>query len=139
MIKNTIRAPKLTSSPVLTHGRQRQDVTKFKRRIKRKVEDFQHKFTTWLVKTYDALFVENLNVAGILQQRGNARNKQDAAWRGFIEMLEYKGDLYGTHVVQVNPAGTTKECGVETEKSLWVREHSCPSCEFKVDRDANAS
>ena len=122
--------------------KQRQEVAKVKRRIKRKVEDFQHKLTTWLVKMYDAVFVEDLNVAGMLQQRGNARNKQDAAWRGFIEMLEYKGDLYGTHVVQVNPAGTTKECaecGVETEKPLWVREHSCPSCGFEVDRDANAS
>ena len=78
----------------------------------------------------------------MLQQRGNARNKQDAAWRGFIEMLEYKGDLYGTHVVQVNPSGTTKECaecGVETDKPLWVRNHSCPSCGFEADRDANAA
>ncbi len=121
---------------------QRRRVAKVKRRIKQKVEDFQHKLTTWLVKTYDAVFVENLNVSGMLQQRGNARNKQDASWRSFIEMLEYKGDLYGTYVVQVNPRGTTKECaecGVETDKPLWVREHSCPSCGFEADRDANAS
>lgn len=121
---------------------QRREVAKGKRRIKRKVEDFQHKLSMWLVRTYDAVFVEDLDASGMLQQRGNARNKQDAAWRGFIEMLEYKGDLYGTHVVQVDPAGTTKECaecGVKTEKPLWVREHSCPSCGFKVDRDANAS
>lgn len=122
--------------------KQRREVATVRRRIKRKVEDFQHKLTTWLVKTYDAVFVEDLNVAGMLQSEGNARNKQDAAWRGFIEMLEYKGDLYGTHVRQVNPAGTTKECaegGVETEKPLWVREYSCPSCGFEADRDANAS
>ncbi|MFB6119156.1 RNA-guided endonuclease InsQ/TnpB family protein [Halosegnis sp.] len=122
--------------------KQRREVATVKRRIKRKVEDFQHKLSTWLVTTYDAVFVEDLNVSGMLQQHGNARNKQDAAWRGFIEMLEYKGDLYGTHVVQVNPAGTTKECakcGVETETPLWVREHSCPSCGFEADRDANAS
>ena len=122
--------------------KQRREVAKIKRGIKRKVEDFQHKLTMWLVKEYDAVFVEELNVSGMLQQRGNARNKQDASWRGFIEMLEYKGDLYGTHIVQVNPAGTTKECaecGVETEKPLWVREHSCPSCGFEADRDANAS
>ena len=122
--------------------KQRREVATIKRRIKRKVEDFQHKLTTWLVSTYDAVFVEDLNVSGMLQSEGNARNKQDAAWRGFIEMLEYKGDLYGTHVIQVNPVGTTKECaecGVETEKPLWVREHSCPSCGFEADRDANAS
>ena len=122
--------------------KQRREVAKVKRRIKRKVEDFQHKLTTWLVKTYDAVFVEDLNISGMLQSEGNARNKQDAAWRGFIEMLEYKGDLYGTHVIQVDPAGTTKECaecGAETDKPLWVREHSCPSCGFEADRDANAS
>ena len=99
--------------------KQRRAVATVKRRLKRKVEDFQHKLTTWLVTTYNAVFVEELNVAGMLQSEGNARNKQDAAWRGFIEMLEYKGDLYGTHVIQVNPRGTTKECAecsVETEK-----------------------
>jgi putative transposase len=78
----------------------------------------------------------------MLQGDGNARNKQDAAWRQFITLLEYKADLYGTHVVQVEPRGTTKECakcGVETEKPIWVREHSCPSCGFETDRDANAA
>jgi putative transposase len=122
--------------------KQRRTVARVKRRIKRTVEDFQHKLSTWLVKEYDAVFVEDLNVSGMLQQEGNARNKQDASWRGFIEMLEYKGNLYGTHVVQVTSAGTTKECaecGAVTEKPLWVRDHSCPSCGFEADRDANAS
>jgi putative transposase len=122
--------------------KQRRAVATVKRRLKRKVKDFQHKLTTWLVTTYNAVFVEDLNVAGMLQSEGNARYKQDAAWRRFIEMLEYKSDLYGMHVIQVNPRGTTKECaecGVETEKPVWVREHSCPSCGFEADRDANAS
>ena len=78
----------------------------------------------------------------MLQADENARTKHDAAWRQFITLLEYKGNLYGTHVVQVEARGTTKECakcGVETEKPLWVRKHSCPSCGFETDRDANAS
>ncbi|SNR75551.1 Probable transposase, partial [Halorubrum ezzemoulense] len=40
--------------------KQRRGVAKSKRRIKRRVEDFQHKLTTWLVTTYDAVFVEDL-------------------------------------------------------------------------------
>jgi putative transposase len=122
--------------------KQRQTVAKVKRHIRRKVLDYQHKLTTWLVKEYDAVFVEDLNVKGMLQADGNARNKQDAAWRQFIQLLEYKADLYGTHVVQVEPTGTTKECarcGVETRKPIWVREHSCPSCGFETGRDANAA
>jgi putative transposase len=57
-------------------------------------------------------------------------------------MLEYKCEREGTHFVAVNPRGTTKECascGVSTDKSLWVREHSCPACGFEADRDANAA
>jgi putative transposase len=71
-----------------------------------------------------------------------AKNKQDAAWSRFIELLEYKSNLHGTHVEKVNPDGTTKECavcGVETDKPLWVREHSCPACGHTEDRDLNAA
>jgi putative transposase len=121
---------------------QRKKIAKVKRRIRRKVLDYQHKLTTWLVREYDAVFVEDLDVSGMLQAVGNARNKQDAAWRQFITLLEYKGDLYGTHVKQVEARGTTKECarcGVETAKPIWVREHSCPACGFECSRDGNAS
>lgn len=74
-----------------------------------------------LVREYDAVFVEDLDVKDMLEQSQNARNKQDAAWRQFITLLEYKADLYGCHVVQVEARGTTKECascGVETAKPI---------------------
>ena len=124
------------------YEKQRRKVAKVKRHIKRKVLDYQHKITTCLVREYDAVFVEDLNVQSMIRGDGNARNKQDAAWRQFITLLEYKADLYGCHVVQVEARGTTKECascGVETAKPIWVREHSCPSCGFETDRDANAA
>ncbi|WP_306052467.1 RNA-guided endonuclease InsQ/TnpB family protein [Natronococcus wangiae] len=123
------------------YEKQRQKIAKINRHIQRKVLDYQHKITTWLVREYDAVFVEDLDVKEMLEQPHTARNKQDAAWRQFITLLEYKAELYGCHVKQVEARGTTKECarcGVETAKPLWVREHSCPSCGFKTDRDANA-
>ncbi|GAB3701725.1 RNA-guided endonuclease InsQ/TnpB family protein [Halorubrum pallidum] len=124
------------------YEKQRREVAKIKRHIRRRVLDYQHKLTTWLVREYDAVFVEDLDVKGMLEQPHNTRNKQDAAWRQFITLLEYKAELYGCHVVQVEAAGTTKECascGVETVKPIWIREHSCPSCGFECDRDANAA
>jgi putative transposase len=124
------------------YEKQRLKVARAKRHIRRKVLDYQHKLSTWFVREYDAVFVEDLDVKGMLEQSHNARNKQDAAWRQFITLLEYKAELYGTHVVQVEARGTTKECascGVETAKPIWVREHSCPSCGFECDRDANAA
>ena len=121
---------------------QRQQVAKAKRKIKRKVLDYQHKLTTWLVTKYDLVAVEDLDVKPMLEDSQNAKHKQDAAWSRFVRLLEYKADLHGTHVVTVNPAGTTTECascGVATEKPLWVREHSCPACGHTQDRDLNAA
>ncbi|WP_273837607.1 transposase [Halococcus sp. PRR34] len=122
--------------------KQRQKVARAKRRIRRKVLDFQHKLSTWLAREYDLVAVEDLNVKPMLETSQSAKNKQDAAWSRFLNLLEYKGDLYGTHVVRVDARGTTKECsecGVETSKPLWVREHSCPACGHTEDRDLNAA
>jgi putative transposase len=122
--------------------KQRRKVAQAKRTIKRKVLDYQHKLTTWLVEEYDVVAVEDLDVKPMLEQSHSAKNKQDAAWSRFVELLEYKSELYGTHVVQVEAGGTTKECavcGVETAKPLWVREHSCPACGHTEDRDLNAA
>jgi putative transposase len=122
--------------------RQRRQVARAKQAIKRKVLDFQHKLSTWLVKEYALVAVEDLDVKPMLEDSHNARNKQDAAWSRLLRLLEYKGKLYGTHVVKVDSAGTSKECsacGVETAKPVWVREHSCPACGHEEDRDLNAA
>jgi putative transposase len=111
-------------------------------RIKRKRRDFLHKLARYYVSNYDVVAVEDLNVRGMMQQNRNSRNTAHSAWRTFIEILRYKAESAGTHLVEVNPCGTTKECsncGVETDKPLWVREHSCPSCGYEDDRDANAA
>ncbi|QSG07890.1 RNA-guided endonuclease InsQ/TnpB family protein [Halapricum desulfuricans] len=122
--------------------KQRRKVAQAKRTIKRKVLDYQHKLTTWLVTEYDVVAVEDLDVKPMLETSQNGKNKQDAAWSRFLDLLEYKADLHGTHVEKVKPEGTTKECavcGVETAKPIWVREHSCPACGHTDDRDLNAA
>ena len=124
------------------HEKQRPKVATAKRHIRRKVLDYQHKITTWLVTECDAVFIDDFDVEGMFQHDGNARNKHDAAWRQFMALLEYNGGLYGMHVVQVDSGGTTKECarcGVVTAKPIRVREHSCPSCGFETGRDATAA
>ncbi|EMA52218.1 IS1341-type transposase [Halococcus salifodinae DSM 8989] len=70
--------------------KQRQKVARAKRRIKRKVLDFQHKLSTWLVKEYDVVCIEDLDVMPMLETSQSAKNKQDAAWSQFLALLEYK-------------------------------------------------
>lgn len=71
--------------------------------------------------------VDDLNVKESVELPGNSRNRAGAAWGTFLRMLEYKCEREGTHFVAVDSQDTSKECaacGVETDKPLWVREHS---------------
>ena len=122
--------------------RQRRRVAEVHQRMTDQKDDLKHKLAHFYTSEYDAMFVEDLDVRGMLEDNGNARNKAEVGWRGFIQVLKHHGEKNGCHVVEVEPDGTTKECaqcGVESEKPLWVRTHSCPSCGFETDRDLNAA
>jgi putative transposase len=123
-------------------AKHRRHVAGSHARMSNKKRDYKHKLAHFYTTENDAVFVEDLNVKGMLEFSENARNKAEVGWRDFITILKHHGEKNGCHVVQVNPRGTTKECaacGVETRKPLWVREHSCPACGFELDRDWNAA
>ncbi|MFP9192744.1 RNA-guided endonuclease InsQ/TnpB family protein [Natrialbaceae archaeon A-CW1-1] len=124
------------------YEKQRRRVAECYAGLKRKRRDFLHKLSAYYAREYDLVAVEDLNVKGMMESPSNSRNTASAGWRTFLSLLEYKCEREGTHFVEVDPRGTTKECascGVSTEKPLWVREHSCPACGFEADRDANAA
>ncbi len=107
-----------------------------------KKRDFKHKLAYFYTTTYDAVFLEDLNVRDLMQGEGSTRNTAEVGWRDLITIFEHHGRKNGCHVEPVSPSGTTKECascGVSVEKPLWVREDSCPSCGFDADRDLNAA
>jgi putative transposase len=121
---------------------QRKTVARRHADLKRKRRDFLHKRSAYYAREYELVAVEELAAKGLIERPGNARTRAEASWGTFLRLLEYKCEREGTHFVGVDPRGTSKECascGVETDKPLWVREHSCPSCGFEADRDANAS
>ncbi|WP_435156289.1 RNA-guided endonuclease InsQ/TnpB family protein [Haladaptatus sp. DFWS20] len=124
------------------YRRQQRIVARRHAELKQKRQDFLHKLSSYYAREYDLVAVEDLNVAGMIQFESNSRNRASAAWGTFLRMLEYKCKREGAYFVDVDPKNTTKECascGVKTDKPLWVREHSCPSCGFEADRDANAA
>jgi len=124
------------------YEKQRRRVAECHADLKDKRRDFLHKLSNYYAREYDLVAVEDLDAKGLVELDGNSRNRAGAAWGTFLRMLEYKCEREGTYFVAVDPAGTTKECaacGVPTDKPLWVREHSCPSCGFTADRDWNAA
>ena len=110
--------------------------------LSNKRTDFIEKLARSYTTQYKAVFLEKLNVRGMLEQDSNGRNIASMSWSETIKTFERHGDKNGCHVVTVPPEGTTKRCAycdVESDKGLWVRKHSCPSCGFEAEWDENAS
>ncbi|MFB6299078.1 MAG: RNA-guided endonuclease InsQ/TnpB family protein, partial [Halobacteriales archaeon] len=120
----------------------RQLLAKAYERLKTRRKDYREKLANWYTREYNAVFLEDLDVASMMQQDRSSRNIAAMSWYQTIQAFKRHGEKNGCHVVVVDPDGTTKQCadcGDETAKPLWVREHSCPSCGFTTNRDHNAS
>jgi putative transposase len=122
--------------------KQRVEVAKVHRKIRRQREDFLHKTSTWLVQNYGAICFEDLNVKGMLRNHCLAKHIADASWNKLVNMTSYKAENAGCRVVLVDPRGTSQRCsgcGEKVPKTLSDRIHCCPHCGLIMDRDENAA
>lgn len=105
--------------------------------------DFHHKLSTQIVRENQAVYVEDLAVAGLGRTR-LAKSVHDAGWSQFTAMLEYKAALHGREFVRIGRWEPTSQvcsaCGVKDgPKPLDVRSWTCAACGTLHDRDVNAA
>ena len=102
-----------------------------------------HQLTTRLVRDYDVIAIEGLNVKGL--SRGFlSRSMLDAAFGEFTRQLTYKAAWYGKQVVKVNryfpSSKLCSACGHKLQElKLSTRSWRCPECGALHDRDENAA
>src|ERR1017187_8521112 len=106
--------------------------------------DFLPKTSTDLIRRFDVISVEDLNVAGMTRNRCLAKAITQTGWGEFRAFLEYKAQRHGRQVVAVNrwypSSKTCSECGhLLASLSLGTRTWQCPSCGTRHDRDINAA
>ena len=104
-------------------------------------KDFHFKTANNLLKKYDVIAVEKLNIKGLAKSR-LAKSVNDAGWGQFISILTVKAENAGLKVVAINPNGTSQECsscGNKVKKPLSQRMHNCPVCYTSLCRDLNAA
>jgi putative transposase len=104
-------------------------------------KDFHFKIANNLLKKYDVIAVEKLNIKGLAKSR-LAKSVNDAGWGQFISILSVKAENAGLKVVAINPNGTSQECsscGQKVKKPLSQRIHNCPVCHVNLCRDLNAA
>jgi putative transposase len=100
-----------------------------------------HQASARLVRDYDLIAVEKLNVKG-LARGALAKEIHDASWTKFISMLRYKAECAGARLVEVDPRFTSQDCsacGARVPKELNARLHECGHCGLRLDRDLNAA
>lgn len=123
------------------YQKQANKVAKIHQRIQRQRKDFNYKTAHFLVRQYDLIAVEDLNIKGLARTHWG-KSILDAAWGSFITILEAVAVIRGVRVVKVNPNNTSQDCsgcGVKVKKDLSIRWHSCPHCHTELDRDINAA
>jgi putative transposase len=105
--------------------------------------DWLHKESARIIRENQAVYVEDLCVAGLARTR-LAKSVHDAGWSAFTAMLEYKARKHGRTFTQVGRFEPTSQvcsaCGVrDGPKPLSVREWTCAECGTVHDRDVNAA
>lgn len=111
-------------------------------KIKRQRRDFLFKAAKPYAEGYQHIFVEDLNIAGMVQNHSLAKSVIDASWGTFIDILTDKAARAGHQVVKVPARFTSQKChrcGEIVQKTLSVRTHICPFCGCVEDRDVNAA
>ncbi len=111
------------------------------KKIADKRKDFHFKTANNLLKKYDVIAVEDLNVKGLSRTR-LAKSVLDAGWSSFLSILTNKAENAGLLVIPVKASGTSQDCSncdVKVPKKLHERWHNCPNCGCSLDRDHNAA
>ena len=118
-------------------------LARFNRKIANQREDFQWKLARDIVKQYDVICVEDLNLTGMAKFRFG-RKVGEYGFASFVSKLEYLAAVSGKSVVKVGryyaSSQLCHECGYQHRGlTLKDREWTCPKCGAHHDRDRNAA
>lgn len=140
----------------------KRQLNKLESKIARSRKDWQHKLSTNLVRRYNGIFIEKLNIKNMtkrtkpklaedgktyLSNNGAAksglnRSMLDLAPSQFAGMIECKCNWEERLFAAVNPKNTSRECSecshISKENRKTQAQFKCVACGFECNADENA-
>lgn len=126
------------------YHKQKLIVAKLHESISNKRTDYLHKVSTSIIKKYDTVVLEDLNIKGMMSNHSLALAMSEVGWNQFESMLKYKAEWYGKNLIYIGRFEPSSKicsvCGtINKELKLQHREWTCLSCNTLHDRDMNAA
>jgi len=121
---------------------RRRIVARIHERIKFRRNNFVHQESRKLVDGFGMIFLEDLNIRGMVKNHCLAKSIADAAWNQLFAFTSYKAENAGGVSRKVDARNTSKLthcCGELVEMTLSDRTITCPKCHSTTDRDWNAA
>ena len=126
-------------------NKARIKVARMHEKIANQRNDFLQQLSTQLIRDYDTICLEDLQIKDMIRDNKFARYICDVSWSEFIRMLQYKSEWYGKKVAKINKFYASSQlcncCGYRNKdtKDVNVRIWTCPVCGTTHDRDINAA
>ena len=112
-------------------------------------KDFIEKVTSLIVKNFDYICMEDLNVKGLLKNHHLAKSISEVSFYMLRKRLEEKCNMVEKHFLLADrffpnrffPSTKTCSCcgAYNSRIELSNREFNCEYCEVSIDRDFNAA
>ena len=125
-------------------NKQRIRLAKAFERMTNKKENYIHSVVNEILKSYDVVFMEDLNVQGLLRNHNIAKSIQEVGFYRFKSVLQSKAIANNKQVILVDrfyPSSKTCSCcgykkqDLKLSDRFWI----CPECGEHHDRDINAA
>ncbi len=126
------------------YEKQRIKIQRKYRKLRYMHEDFINKVSTAITKRYDTIFIEDLNVQGMMKNHHIAKSVADVSLYAFKQKLQWKCDKYGKNLVEIgrfDPSSKMcSKCGnIKRDLKISDRTYKCDICGLTIDRDLNAA
>ncbi len=126
------------------YEKARTKLARFESHIVNIRKDYIEKESLRLVRSYDLIGIEDLNLQGMMKFSHNAKNYVDTSWGTFVQKLEWKSKFNDCKVIKADrfypSSKTCHNCGhVYKDLKLSDRTWTCPSCKSEIFRDQNAA